>query len=204
MKQEKDLGVIISKDLKSENHITECVKKANKMLGMIKRTFSFMDKNMLVQLIKTFIRPHLEYGQQASSPYLQKDVNKLEGVQRRATKLLKCIEDMSYEERLKHLDIYSIKDRLMRGDMILMYRIMKDDINIRKTDLFSLKEHSRTRGHHLKVHTGPPCKLDIRNKFFSQRVIEPWNTLPEYVVCSSTIDAFKHNYDKWHGLGVKK
>ena len=203
VEQEKDLGVIVSKNLKSENHVIQCVKKANKMVGMIKRTFSFMDKTMLVQLIKTFVRPHLEYGQQASSPYLQKDIQKLEGVQRRATKLLKGIESLDYEERLKHLHLYSIEDRLRRGDMILMYRIMTDDINIDKTQLFVLKECSKTRGHHLKVHMGPSCKLDIRHKSYTQRVIEPWNTLPEYVVCSSNVDAFKQNYDKWYGLTVQ-
>ena len=145
------------------------------MLGMIKRTFSFMDKDMLVQLIKTFIRPHLEYGQQASSPYLRKDIDMLEAVQRRATKLLKSIEHLPYEERLKHLNLYSLEDRLARGDMILMYRLMSNDIRIDTSKLFTVKD-TITRGHHLKVHTGPTCKLDIRHKFFTQRVITPWNT----------------------------
>ena len=199
--EEKDLGVIISKDLKAEKHILECVKKANKLLGMIKRTFSFMNKDMLVQLIKTFIRPHLEYGQQASSPYLKKDIKLLEDVQRRATKLLRSIDDLSYTERLKHLNLYSIEDRLTRGDMILMFRLMTDDIRIDKKKLFSVKE-TKTRGHHLKVHTGPTCKLDIRHKFFSQRVITPWNELPHFVVSSKTVDDFKINYDIWRGVVV--
>ena len=198
---EKDLGVIITKDLKSENNITQCVKAANKMLGMIKRTFSFMDKDMLVQLIKTFIRPHLEYGQQASSPYLKKDLKNLEDVQRRATKLLNHIEHLPYEERLKYLNLYSIEDRLKRGDMILMYRLMTNDINIDRRKLFEVKE-TKTRGHNLKVYFGPTCKLDIRHNFFSQRVIEPWNKLPPYVVYSKTVDTFKINYDKWYGLVV--
>ena len=199
--EEKDLGVIISKDLKSEKHTIQCVKKANKMLGMIKRTFSFMDKDMLVQLIKTFIRPHLEYGQQASSPYLRKDIDMLEAVQRRATKLLKSIEHLPYEERLKHLNLYSLEDRLARGDMILMYRLMSNDIRIDTSKLFTVKD-TITRGHHLKVHTGPTCKLDIRHKFFTQRVITPWNTLPDFVVSSTTVEQFKFNYDKWHGIIV--
>ena len=201
VEKQKDLGVTISQDLKSENHTMECVTKANKMVGMIRRTFSFMDKDMLAQLIKTFVRPHLEYGQQACSPYLEKDIQKLEGVQRRATKLLKSIENMEYKDRLKHLNIYSIEDRLMRGDMILMYRIMTEDININRRRLFVVKD-SKTRGHHLKVHYGPTSKLDIRHKFFSQRVIGPWNKLPPYVVSSKTVDTFKINYDKWYGLVV--
>ena len=199
--EEKDLGVIISKDLKAEKNVTNGAKKANKMLGMIKRTFSYMDKNMLVQLIKTFIRPHLEYGQQASSPYLRKDITILEAVQRRATKLLKSIEHLSYEERLKHLNLYSIEDRLKRGDMIFMFRLMNNDVGIDKCTMFAVKE-TITRGHHLKVHTGATCKLDIRHNFYSQRVITPWNALPDFVVSSRTVDKFKINYDKWHGIVV--
>ena len=198
---EKDLGVVITKDLKSENHISQCVKTANKILGMIKRTFSFMNKDMLVQLIKTFIRPHLEYGQQASSPYLKKDIKQLEDVQRRATKLLHHIEHLSYDERLKYLNLYSIEDRLKRGDMIFMYRLMTNDVNIDKRKLFIVKE-TKTRGHHLKVYFGPTSRLDIRHKFFSQRVIEPWNKLPANIVNSKTVDMFKINYDKWYGLVV--
>ena len=80
--EEKDLGVIISEDLKAYKNVAKNVKKAykilgifkNKILGIIRRTFSYMNKDMLVQLIKVFIRPHLEYAQQAWSPHLKKDM----------------------------------------------------------------------------------------------------------------------------------
>ena len=95
----------MSKDLKAQKNVGHSIKKANKVLGMIKRTFTFMDKTMLVQLYKVFVRPHLEYCQQACSPYLIKDQQKLEQVQRRATKLVKSLEDVSYEQRLKILNL---------------------------------------------------------------------------------------------------
>ena len=80
--EEKYLGVNISEDLKAYKNVAKNVKKAykilgifkNKILGIIRRTFSYMNKDMLVQLIKVFIRPHLEYAQQAWSPHLKKDM----------------------------------------------------------------------------------------------------------------------------------
>ena len=197
---EKDLGVIISADLKAEKNVAYCVSKANKILGMIKRTFSYLNEEMLVQLFKVFVRPHLEYAQQAWSPYLQKDIDLLEGVQRRATKLLKVMEDLPYTERLKKLNMYSIEERLHRGDMILMFRIMTGGIGISKDALFTQVKCSITRGHHMKIQSGKLCKLDLRQRFFSERVIEPWNSLPEYIVNSNSINEFKIGYDKWRGL----
>ena len=160
-----------------------------------------MNKAMLQQLIKVFIRLHLEYAQQAWSPQLKKDISLLESVQRRATKLLDCIASLSYEDCLKFLNLYSIEDRLKRGDMILMYRIMNDDLKIDKKLLFPVLKESITRGHHLKIDLGKPAHLDVRRNFFSQRVIIliPWNELPQHVAESCSIDSFKFNYDKWCG-----
>jgi len=197
--EEKDLGVVISEDMKAEKNVARNVKKADKILGMIRRTFSYMNKDMLQQLIKVFIRPHLEYAQQAWSPHLKKDISLLESVQRRATKLLDSIAPLCYEERLKFLNLYSIEDRLKRGDMILMYRIMNDDLNIKRELLFPVLKETSTRGHHLKIDLGKPAHLDVRRNFFSQRVIIPWNELPQYVAESCSIDSFKFNYDKWCG-----
>ena len=126
-------------------------------------------------------------------------ISLLESVQRRATKLLDCIASLSYEDRLKFLNLYSIEDRLKRGDMILMYRIMNDDLKIDKKLLFPVLKESITRGHHLKIDLGKPAHLDVRRNFFSQRVIIPWNVLPQHVAESCSIDSLKFTYDKWLG-----
>ena len=165
--EEKDLGVIISEDLKAEKNVAKNVKKADKILGIIRRTFSFMNKDMLLQLIKVIIRPHLEYAQQAWSPYLRKYINLLESVQRRATKLLDSIAHKTYEDRLKFPNLYSIEDRLRREDMILMFRIMKEDLDIGREDLFPCAKLTSTRGHNLKVNHGKPANLEIRRRFYS-------------------------------------
>ena len=157
---------------------------------------------MFLQLYKVYVRPHLEYCQQACSPYMVKDINLIEGVQRRATKLVKCIEDLSYEERLKDLKLYSLEDRRLRGDLILMYRLMTGDVNIDRSKLFTEKTSYMARGHGMKVHLNKISKTDIRHNFFCERVIIPWNTLPEHVVKSNTVKEFKNSYDKWCGLVV--
>ena len=202
VEEEKDLGVVITKDLKPAAQIKECVKKANKAQGMIKRTFSYLDKTMMIQLYKVFVRPHLEYCQQIWSPHLQQDIDELETVQRRATKLIPSLENLSYEERLKELNLYSLRDRRMRGDLILMYRIMSGDVKIAPEQLFKMESYNRTRGHDLKVHINKVCKTSLRQNFFTERVSEPWNALPSYVINSNTVDQFKHNYDKWSGIVV--
>ena len=75
---EKDLGAIMSFDLKVEPNIMHHIAKANKMVGLIKRTFTFIDKDMFLVLYKAYVRPHLEYCQQAFYPYHQKDIDQLE------------------------------------------------------------------------------------------------------------------------------
>ena len=157
---------------------------------------------MITQLYKVFVRPHLEYNQQIWSPYLQQDIEELEKVQHRATNLIPSLEHLTYEERLKELNLYSLKDRRTRGDLILMYRIMSGDIKVNQNQLFEMAKDNRTRGHNLKVHINKVCKTSIRQNFFTERVAEPWNALPSYIVNSTTVDQFKHNYDKWSGIVV--
>ena len=187
---EKDLGIIMSNDLKQYKDVTNKVKKANKMLGMIKRTFSYLDKEILLRLYKAYVRPILEYCQQAMSPYLQKDINEIEKVQRRATKLLHYLKDKSYEERLKDLDLHTLEYRRTRGDMIVMYKITNGLMDVDASLLFKWKQYSGLRGHSKKVeHT--KSNTEIRRNFFTKRVITPWNKLPDYLIKADSVNAFK-------------
>ena len=127
---EKDLGAVVSFDLKVEPNVLHHVTKANKMVGLIRRTFSFLNKDMFLALYKAYVRPHLEYCQQAFYPHLQKDKDLLEGVQRRATKLVQSIEDLSYPDRLKELDLYTLEQRRHRGDMITVFKIIQGMMNV--------------------------------------------------------------------------
>ena len=92
----KDLGVIVSNDLKPAEQIAKCVAKANQMVGMIRRTFSYIDKEIFLRTYKVFVRPILEYCQQSWAPYLVKDIEEIEKVQQRAAKLVPELRDMPY------------------------------------------------------------------------------------------------------------
>ncbi len=68
---------------------------------MIRRSITYKGKSLIVPLYKAIVKPHLEYCIQAWSPYLRKDIDMLEKIQRRATKLIPGLRDLRYEERLK-------------------------------------------------------------------------------------------------------
>ena len=98
------------------------IRKANSIIGLIRRSFSFLDGPLFKKLYTTFVRPHLEYGQAVWSPHLKKHIKALEKVQRRATKLIDGFSRLSYEERLHRLDLPTLAFRRARGDMIELYK----------------------------------------------------------------------------------
>ena len=124
-------------------------------------------------------------------------------MQQRATKLVQCIEHLSYEERLTELNLYSLAQRRQRGDMTTVYKIMHGMIDIQVEKLFHMSDITHTRGHTLKIKMPKACKTDIRRDAFSQRTILPWNNLPEHIVQAKNVKVFKREYDK-HMLKPKK
>ena len=158
------------------------------MLGLIKRTFTYMDKEMFLPLFKTLIRPHLEYATVVWSPFLKKDIFLIENVQRRASKIVKTISNLSYEERLKHLGLPTLKYRRDRNDVIQVYKIMNGIDKLDVNTFFKMSTDSRTRGHNFKILQN---RTKQRASVFSQRVINPWNSLPSECVNSDSVNKFK-------------
>ena len=188
--EEKDLGVTFTNDLKFSRHIEISVNKANKMIGIIKRTFTYMEKDMFLQLYKSLIRPHLEYGSVIWSPYLKKDIYLIENLQRRATKLVKEIKDLPYENRLKFLGLPTLKYRRERADVIQVFKIVKQIDNLNTELFFQKTDYSKTRGHNYKLRKAHN-RLRIRHNVFSQRAIDAWNDLPYECVNSDSLNSFK-------------
>ena len=160
---------------------------------------------MFKQLYTTMVRPHLEYCSAVWNPHLKKDINKLERVQRRATKLVPYIRDLPYEERLKKLDILSLEERRVRGDLIQYFKFYKgfNKVNWFHTmvPLHSLSADGpagATRGGEHRL-VKQITKLDSRANFLSNRVVNEWNKLPTEVVNSSTVNQFKNRLDKFKG-----
>ena len=122
--EERDLGVLVQSDLGVTSQCTEAAKKAMKILGILRRQFKNMDKETFLILYKSFIRPHMEYAIQAWSPHFRKDIECLEKVQHRATKLVKGFKKYSYEDRLLMLGLTTLEERRLRGDLIETYKIL--------------------------------------------------------------------------------
>jgi len=144
--EEKDLGVVISDNLKWDKQCSEAVIKANKILGMIKRNFSDNSKETIIPLYKSLVRPHLEYCCQVWSPHYSKDIKLLEGVQCRATRLVSGMKSFCYADRLKNLGLMSLENRRIRSDLIETYKIINGYCNIDASIFFQFDEGGR-RGH---------------------------------------------------------
>ena len=86
--QEHDLGVLFTPDLKFSSHIKLITRKANNVIGIIKHTFSCLDRTMFCTFYISLVRPHLEYASEIWNPYLMGNIRTLEKIQRRAAKLV--------------------------------------------------------------------------------------------------------------------
>ena len=113
--KEKDLGVTMNANMKVSEQCRIAASKANQVLGMIRRNITYKVKSLIVPLYKAIVRPHLEYCIQAWSPYLRKDIDMLEKIQRRATKLIPGLRDLRYEERLKECGLSLIGGKILTG-----------------------------------------------------------------------------------------
>ena len=94
--QEKDIGVTFSADMNVSQQCRIAASKGNKIVGLTRRTITSKEKQLIVPLYKAIVRPHLEYRIQAWRPYHKKDIDKLERIQRRATKMIPELRDLSY------------------------------------------------------------------------------------------------------------
>ena len=166
------------------------------MVGMIRRTFTYIDSDIFLKTYKTFVRPILEYCQEVWSPFLQKDITDIENVQRRATKIIPGFSEMTYEERLDKLKLFKLEDRRQRGDLIFLYKIFHRLVDIDHQRLFTLNNRGTTRGHCFKLKEDQ-SNQGKRRYFYTQRVVVPWNNLPQHIVQSPSVTLFKRNYDEY-------
>ena len=197
---ERDLGVVVDDLLKFHRHTAAAVRKANSVLGIIKKSFATLDKVTLPLLYKSMVRPHFEYGNLIWGPIYKGDQIMVEKVQKRATKLIPTIWQLPYGERMKVLKLPSLMHRRRRGDMLETYKIITNKRNVDKSHFFEFNSMP-TRGHKYKLRRLKSSKV-ARTQNFSQRVVTDWNNLPKEVVEARTMNQFKAKLDE-HWKGVK-
>ena len=133
--------------------------------------------------------PHLEYCIQTWRPYRKKDLDKLESIQRRATKMIPELRDLRYESHLIKYGLATLDTGRLRYDQIEGFLILNDYEDIDRNTFFILKEGSRTKGHKSAL-VKERCKLDIRKYSLLHRVINEWNKLSNDCINASSVSIF--------------
>merc|ERR1712240_332823 len=175
--------------------------KGNQVLGQLLRSFQCRDKDVLIQLYKVFVRPHLECAVQAWSPYMSKDIEILQKIQRRMVRQIRGFRGVhgTYEEKLVKINLTTLQARRERGECIEPFKMLKGFTHVD----YNIWLHLMSRMQGARLSSDPlalefrTSRLDLRKHFFSVRVPSMWNSLPLLIRQSQMINQFKNAHDKY-------
>ncbi|KAK4825512.1 hypothetical protein QYF61_000025 [Mycteria americana] len=191
---EKGLGVLVDTKWNRSQHWDLAAKVANGIVSCIRQSTASRSREVIPPIYSALLRPHLECC---------RDRDTEERVQQRATKMIKGLEHLSYEERLRELGLFSLEKRRLRGDLINVYKYLKWGSKEDGARIFSVVPSDSTRGNgHKLEHRRFP--LEIRKHFFTVMVTEHWHGLPREIVKSLSLDTFKSHLDMVLGSQLGK
>lgn len=185
-----DLGVLVDVKLKFHEHIVSVAHKASGLCQSFLKSTVCRTPNFMMFLFRTHVRPLIEYASCVWNTGYREDLQKLERVQRSWTKKIDNLRDLSYAERLRELELYSVQGRLLRADLIQIWKIFNGISCTEPENFFTQPPRGGTRGHRFKIHVSH-VTLDVRKRSFSNRCVHIWNNLPECVVTAPDLGNFK-------------
>jgi hypothetical protein len=196
--RERDVGVIISDNLKQADQCKKAAQTASTVLAQIHRAFHYRDRVTYVGLYKQYVRPHLEFATPVWSPGNQGDIDTLERVQERAVRAVSGLRGRTYSERLRELGLPTLTQRREEADMIMTYKLLSDSDTGYSAKWFekaAARRPTRNNGGHNNLVVGR-AEHNYRRHFFSIRVPEIWNGLPDPVKEAGTVSVFKSRLRK--------
>ena len=196
---EKDLGILVSSDLKPSAQCVNAIKNARIALRNIETSFLYRDHKVFVKIYKQYVRCHLEYASQVWSPWTAVDIDKLEKVQQKAVNMIYGLDGLQYEEKLKKLNLETLKERRIKADLAMVYRILNGHCDVDSSIWFKTvntnRQNTRSSSYPLNLEK-KRFNLEIRKNFFSNRVIDNWNKLSVDIKESNSVKEFKNKLSK--------
>ena len=192
--QYKYLGVVLTDDLTWTTHISEIANKARRIIGFIYRQFySMSSTTALLQLYASLIRPHLEYAVQVWDPFLSKNIQKLELVQKFALKMCCKSWNSTYSEILQQSSLPTLSFRRKYLCLSYFYNLVNGHFAFPDVPATLYQNPYNTRSSHSSIYVQPYAHSNSFFNSYFPKTISLWNSLPTNVMASTSISSFKRN-----------
>ena len=191
-----DLGVMRSSDSCFNEHIARVVAKGRRLSGMCRRALTCRRADFLIRVYTTYVRPTLSYASVVWSPQFRYEINAIESIQRKFTKLVPSLKNSSYSHSLSCLNLLSLESHRIEADLIIVFKLIHNQIGISLSDAGLCLSANNTRSGTLRLEQS--CARSARvSSLFKFRATRFWNSLPASVANSTNICAFRQKLRLW-------